>query len=539
MVRISFTFRVKSALVRHPLLANRLMRMLGARGVERLARRSAIRAAQKAYRQVPFYQSLFTRSGFTARQMRRLNWKGFQQLPISDKVQAMGVADRDLMDNRRSSPDADAIIGRSSGTTAGPAFWPAGWEELTLARAAYWRWLREIGADRTRTAVVVSMTVDGYDLAGNLTLFSVFSLKEQTHWPYQTFAAGENPEDVIILARWLTEQSYETLFLLGFPGAIERLLDLNLELEQANPGSGVDWSRFNRIRVAMGGQVVSPVLRKRIRQEMGISIFDLMFIYSSSDIGQVLFQSSPFTLWLESLLEAHPELGAKLGISEEDQGKPIMECITALAVYSEIAPDGTLVVTTWKHRPLVRYQTHDLLWVQSTRDIIRTLNREVKGWRKDFARAGFGRRFIPRVATLGTIQGRDDDVCIVNACNITPDLLRSALEESAILSRLHHFKHSTNPAYPTRYSVYLELDQPASADELCELTKLWSPQLLQALLTRPGLPDLAASHRANPIDFQLILRSRGEAEFATDDHYPKKRYMQREGQISEDMTATP
>ena len=321
MARLSFTVRVKCALVRHPLLANRLMELLGARGVERLARRFAIRAARQAFRRVPFYQGLFTKSGIDARQMRRLTWKGFQQLPISDKVQTMGVCDLDLMDSRRSSPEADAIIGRSSGTTAGPAFWPAGWEELALARATYWRWLRELGGDRKRTAVVVSMTVDGYDLAGNLTLFSVFSLKEQTHWPFQTFAAGENPEDVISLVQWIQQQSYDTLFLLGFPGAIERLLDHNLEMEQANPGSGVDWSQFKRIRVAMGGQVVSPVLRERIKQEMGIGTFDLMFIYSSSDIGQVLFQSTPFTLWLESVLQTHPELGDKLGISEEDRGQ--------------------------------------------------------------------------------------------------------------------------------------------------------------------------------------------------------------------------
>jgi len=507
------------------------MGTLGFHRLERLARRGAIRAARRAYAQVPFYHSLFEAHGFTSKRMQQLTWEDFKQLPSSDKVKTSGIPDGDLLDTHQASPAADALIGRSSGTSNAPVFWPAGWDEFLVTRAAYWRWLRELGADRKRTAVLVSMAVEGTDLAGNMGLLTAFSLKEQTRWPFQTFAAGEDPDDAVALVRWLAQQNYETLFLIGFPGSIERLLDRIVNLDAVDPATGVDWSMFRRIRVAITGQAVSNTLRQRIHHEMGVTPFDLLVLYASSDSGQVISQSTPFTLWLGDLLETHPGLYDSLGIGVEHRTKRLMECITSLAVYIEQDEDDSLMLTTWKHRPLIRYRTQDLAWMRPTQSIVSILNREMPGWRRSFARVGYGRGYIPRAASLGMILGRADDVCIVNAANISPEILRSALEASAILPRLHHFKHDTDAAHPNAYLVYLELNETLGDVERTGLAAQWKPLLLNALVTQPAATDLAAAHRANPIELEIFVRSRGKDEFEGDDQLSKKRYLPRRSRV--------
>ncbi|MGO8949071.1 MAG: hypothetical protein ACLQUY_15780 [Ktedonobacterales bacterium] len=527
MARASLSIYVKSFLARHPAVANRVMGLLGPRRVQKIAQRTAIRAARRAYAQVPFYRTLFRAHGFDDARMAHLKWKDFLQLPTSDKVQTGGVPDNDLIDSRVISPTADALIGRSSGTSGAPVFWPMGWEEFWLARAVFWRWLRDIGGDRLRTGVVVSAVLDGADLAGQTLLFPFFSLKEQTHWPFQTFPGGEDPDDLVPLIRWLIQQGYERLIFAGFPGSIERLLDRNEQLRAKDPKSGVDWSAFQRIRLVLGGQLVAASLRRRIEQEMGVSRYDLISAYASSDAGQLIFQSTPFTIWLEAYLAQHPVLYDAFGIGAEHQSKPLMECITPLAVYSEQDDEHVLLLTVWKHRPLIRYNTHDLVRMLPARDVVRTLDRTARGWRRDFKKAGYGRSSIPRVVALGIILGRADDVCIVNAANITPDILRGALEAADILPKIHHFKHDNDASCPNVYEVYLELNDSASEMERTLLAATWKPQLLEALLSQPASTDLAAAHRANPIELELFVRSRGEDEFMGDDEAIKKRYVPR------------
>jgi phenylacetate-coenzyme A ligase PaaK-like adenylate-forming protein len=527
MAQFSLSLRLKCLLIRHPVLANRLMGALGARRVENIARRAAIRAARRAYAQVPYYHELFKAHGFDDARMQRLTWEDFNQLPPSDKVQTSAVRDSDLLDSHRMSPTEDALIGRSSGTSSAPVFWPLGWEEFAFARASFWRWLRDVGADRRRTAVVVAMAVDGADLAGQMPLFSLFSAKETTHWPFQTFPGGENPTDLVVLMRWLIQQHYEVLVFAGFPGSIERLLDRVAELRATDPESSVDWSAFQRIRLNLGGQLVAASLRRRIEQEMTVNPFDLIPVYASSDTGQFMFQSTPFTIWLERYLAIHPDLYAALGIGAEHQSKPLMECITPLAAYSEQDEENVLLLTVWKHRPLIRYDTHDLVWLRPAYAIIGILDREAHGWRRDFKAEGYGGGFIPRVTALGIILGRADDVCIVNAANIAPEILQAALEASGVLKEIHHFKHYNDESRPNVYEVYLELNDTVSEMERTLLAATWKPQLLAALLTQPASTDLAAAHRANPIELQLFVRSRGQAEFDGDDQSTKKRYVPR------------
>lgn len=529
MARFSFSLSLKRLFTRHPVLANRLQGVMGARGVERIARRNAIRAARRAYDRVPYYRTLFEQHGFDARRMGHLTWDDFARLPTSSKVAAESVPDKQLLDHYVPSPAGDALLGRSSGTTSGPAIWPTGWEEFILTRDNLWRMLREIEGNRTRTALLIMFAIDGGDLAGNLPFRAGFSLKERTRWPFEVFAAGEEPNAVIAILRWLAREGYETLFLMSFPGTWQRLLDRLAELEGTDPAAGVEWARFKRIRIGMGGQTPAAQLRQRIRHDLRRDPMELReaLVYASSDAGQLVAQSTPFTLWLERYLQEHPELYEMLGLTHEHRTKPLMECVTPLAVYFEQDEEGTLLLTTWKHRPLIRYRTNDLVWLRPARDVVRLLDKHGRGWRRDYARFGYGRGTVPHATCVTMILGRSDDVRIVNGANISPELLREALEVSGILPLIHHFKHDTDDARPNAYDVYLELPDRRDPDEYSRLAAEWQPRLLQALIQLPGGTDVSAAHRSNPIELRLFVRGRGEAEFAGDAGRAKLSYVLR------------
>ena len=281
----------------------------------------------------------------------------------------------------------------------------------------------------------------------------------------------------------------------------------------------------------MGGQLVAREVRDRVRAAWKLDERDLIseeVAYSSSDTGQLVAHTTPFTQWLERYLAARPALWDELGLPEEHRSKPLMEFVPAMALFTEVDDGGGLLLTTWKHRPLVRYRSNDQAWLRSGADLLRLLNQHAPGWRDDFAGYGYSRDYIPAVSTLGVIQGRADDVVIVNSANIAPDTLRASLAEIAALPRLRHFKHAADPARPNDYYVYLELrdDDPANGDPaaLAHLASEWREPLLAALLAQPANTDLVSAHHATPVLLTIFVRASGQDEFAGDDQLPKKTY---------------
>src|SRR5258708_11140626 len=104
MAGISMGLRFKSLLVRRPVLANRLLRIVGGRGIQRLARRIAVRAARQAFERVPFYRAFYERGGFDKRRLRRLSWADFGRLPTVGKAETPRIPARLLLDHRLPFP---------------------------------------------------------------------------------------------------------------------------------------------------------------------------------------------------------------------------------------------------------------------------------------------------------------------------------------------------------------------------------------------------------------------------------------------------
>lgn len=378
--------------------------------------------------------------------------------------------------------------------------------------------------DGVPTAVVLMTAVEGGDQSGNTPYRTFFSLKEQHAWNMEVVATGEASATAHIWLRWLAERGYTSLFLITFPGTIERLFEYIATLPEAER---VNWDAFQRKHVLTGGQIITSQLRERIRREMRIdpaSLTSETVLYVSSDTGQLMARTTPFTIWLERYLIAHPDLYRALGLAEDQRDKPLLEFLPPLSIQFEFDQPEGLTLTLWKHRPLIRYKIGDLAWASRMSALAELLDRATPTWREDFQRAGGHPQDIPAVATLGVVLGRADEICIVNAANISPAIVQQSLEMAGIAAQVHHFKHRADPAHPNEYCVYLELHDAQEEQARQALAAEWHDPLLSALLKVPAASDLVAAHRTNPIQFLLFVRSRGEAEFLGDSDLGKKTY---------------
>ncbi len=524
-MRLSFSIRLQMYLTSHPRAANRLLSFLGFRRIEAMGRRAALRTAQRAFKQVPFYRTLFEKHGFHAGRVQHLTWDDFLQLPPISKDDTEGINDRDLLDQKVPSPRGDALIGRSSGTLRVPVHWPLGWPEFYLSRAAFEAVLRDLGtAAGVPTAVVLMNAVEGGDQSGNMPYRAFFSLKEQKGWNMEVIATGENSVTTHAWLRWLARQGYASLLLISFPGSLERLFGYIAALPESER---VDWDAFRQKHILIGGQLVVRPIRQMIQREMHLdpaSLTSETYLYISSDTGQLMAHTTRFTIWLERHLAQHPELYTLLGLAQEHQEKPWLEFIPPLSIHFEFDRPEGLTLTMWKHRPLVRYKIGDLVWTRRIEKIIELLDKATPRWRQDFQQAGGHPWDVPRVATLGVVLGRADEICIVNGANISPAIVEQALQAADLTSQIHHFKHRADPARPNEYYLYLELQDTQDEQARLALGAQWHERVLNALVSVPASTDLAAAHRANPITLHLAVRSRGEDEFLGDDERRKKTY---------------
>jgi phenylacetate-coenzyme A ligase PaaK-like adenylate-forming protein len=538
-MRKSPALRLQMYAISHQRMANRLLAFMGASQVERMGRRAALRAARRAFERVPFYRALFEQHGFTAEKMQRLTWKDFQQLPLISKDDTEGVAEEALLDSQTPTPRADALIGRSSGTLHAPIHWPLGWPEFYLTRAAFEAMLRTLDTPGgAPTAIVLTNAVEGGDQSGNMPYRAFFSLKEESGWNMELVATGENSATTHTWLRWFATHGYTSLLLIIFPGTMERLLNYIASLPEEER---VNWDAFQRKHVLLAGQLVVRQVRERVRQEMRLdprSLTSETVLYISSDTGQLMARTTPFTIWLERHLDQHPQLYAAFGLSEEHRDKPILEFIPPPSIQFEFDRPEGLTVTMWKHRPLIRYKIGDLVWARPASTLTETLNRVTPTWRRDFQQAGGHDQDVPGVAMMGVVLGRADEICIVNGANISPAIVQQALERAAIAPQVHHFKHAADPANPNEYRLYLELMDTQDEPARLALARQWHERLLNALLEVPAASDLAAAHRANPIAFSLFVRSREEDEFFGDKDRGKKTYAVRAEMVRQKVLKT-
>ena len=533
MPRLPFRTRLQVALMSHPRSMRRLLGFMGPTRMERMGQRNAIKAARLAYAQVPYYRDLYERHHFDAARMARLTWADFQQLPLVSKADVLDIPEAQLMDHHLSAPTDDSMMGRSSGTTTDPITWPVGWSEFYTQRTYLQNTLRDLGAAKQRTAVAILTPSDGNDIFGGLCYRLLFSIKEKTQWPFEIFALGEDLPTVDSILRYVVRQGYENLWILGLPGTMQHLLEYQAERAD-NPDVAMRWDQIPHKLIWLAGQIVPLSLQARIRRDLHIPADDrdsIQVLFGSSDSGQLIAQSTPFTIWLQHYAATQPQLTEQLeqqlGITAEHRDKPLMQFVPGLSIHMENDPEAGVLLTTWKHRPLVRYRSNDFALYWPGRQVIALLDQHAPGWRQDFAHSGPGHQALPTNMMLGMILGRADDVRIVNGENITPDLLREALAAANILPYIRHFKHDTDDTLPNEYFVYLELPGEADEAECSALAQQWNQPLLDALIHQPTARDFYYAHTPGAIALHLMVRARGAEEFGGDDQRRKIKYTPR------------
>ena len=316
MPKPSFGVRLRARLAADPALANRVLALLGAKRLEHIGQRAAMRAARNAYRSVPYYRRLYEAHGFDAARMARLDWATFLTLPTANKATGLDLPDEDLLDGELSMPIDDALIGRSSGTTRKPVAWPMSWDDYALLRATFRANLLELRADREKTAVMLLLGAEGVEYAGNTMYRVMFSIKEETHWPMEVFLTGDNVTEIAALLKWIVQRGYTSMFMISFPGTYERMLDLLAH----DPEAVGMWEGITRKKVISGGQLVSKRLRDRLTADLGLPTQDLLAIeilYISSDSGQTIGRTTAFSAYVQRCLDARPELYERLGLDAD------------------------------------------------------------------------------------------------------------------------------------------------------------------------------------------------------------------------------
>lgn len=501
----------------HPRIANRLLGFLGPKYLARIGQRMALRAARRAFDSVPFYRSFWEARGFTSDRFNHLTIDDFARLPHTNKQLTEDTPDTDLLYSLADLAADVAMIGQSSGTRRKPTRWPIGWSEFLSTSVAFLPILRNLALPQgARTAIVLAAALEGGDASGNMLYRVFFALKERTGWNVEIVVPGEQSETMHDWLLWLSHHGFTSLMFISFPGTLERFLDyeLSLQVEQR-----IDWDLFTRKHISLGGQLVDRALRQRFRDEMRLdpnSLTGESILYASSDTGQLIAHSTPFTLWLEGYLEQHPELGQALGLTDDCIDKPILELMPPVTMYYENDDDEGVLLTTWKLRPLIRYAIGDRLWLPDRSNILPILKKVAPSWRRDFAKVGGRRSDVSRSTRIGVVLGRADDIVIVNGANITPSMVWHALELADLNTQVRHIKHQSNPARPNVYELFLELTTLSDKATLEQMERDWQPRLLQALLNVPAATDLVAAHRTNPVTFILHIRARGEQEFQAD-----------------------
>lgn len=335
-------------------------------------------------------------------------------------------------------------------------------------------------------------------------------------------ATGEDAEKA---HQWLcqfAQEGFTSLCIVSFPGTMERLLNYEQALPEAER---VPWSVFKRKHILMGGMTAGLSLRKRVRAEMGLdptSLSSESILYISSDTVVKMAQTSPFTLFLERHLDTHPELYSHLDLAEEYRDRPLLQFVPPFSMFLEYDHPEGLLVTQWKHQPLIRYRIGDLVWTVTVASLLPILDRVTPLWREDFRRAGGSKADMPTAATVGVVLGRADEVVIVNAANVSTAMVDLALEHAGLKEQIKHWKHRTDHNDPNAYYLYLELHRTPGEEQLLALAQGWQGRILDALLKVPAASDLAAAHRTNAIDFHLLVRGEGSAEFAGDSRMRKR-----------------
>lgn len=304
------------------------------------------------------------------------------------------------------------IWSSSSGSTGRPGYWAR--DEIAHAQGVvlHGRILRQFGAHRRRTLVVVAFAMGNW-IGGTYTMRSVEGLAARGY-PVSVVAPGQNLETVRADIAELGPY-YEQVVLAGYPPFVRDVLD----------GAGPEVLGQD-LKLLLAGENITESWRDRVLELMGKPgrAEDTCLVYGTADAG-MMGHETPTTIALRRLAEVDPRLRQRL--FADAAVTPTLVEYDPRYRYTETDQAGRLLFTVANAMPLVRYRINDEGEV-----------RTAAGLADELRRAGHGLRLrtcSPSSAFL-VLRGRPDVAATFYAVKIRPDGIRAALADPRVQADL-------------------------------------------------------------------------------------------------------
>ncbi|MCC8929031.1 MULTISPECIES: phenylacetate--CoA ligase family protein [Nocardiaceae] len=297
------------------------------------------------------------------------------------------------------------IYSSSSGSSGPPTHWPRAKLSLDHSVVLHERILRQLGADRLSTLVVVCFAMGNW-IGGTYTLRAIEELHDRG-FPVSAVAPGVHVDTVRVDVASLGKH-YDQVILAGYPPFVRDVLD----------GAGHDVLSQN-IKFLLAGESVGESWRDGILRLVGKvdRPQDMCLVYGTADAGMIGHETST-TIAARRLALQHNELDATL-FGGSAASSTLVEYDASLR-YIETDERGYLLFTVDNTIPLVRYRINDIGEVITPCELRRRL--ADLGHDLDVATSTEHSQFV-------VVKQRADIAVSFYAVNIYPDPVRAALAD--------------------------------------------------------------------------------------------------------------
>ncbi|MBW1743542.1 MAG: phenylacetate--CoA ligase family protein [Deltaproteobacteria bacterium] len=219
------------------------------------------RVVTYAYENVPYYRRLFDREGLKPQDIRTVD--DLSAIPITSKSDLQMLHARELV-SRRANPE-HLIVLRTGGSTGKPMVVRRTWTEERLLQAFRWRSMHYFGQRSTDHIARISFIEETHPRDYQ---FVRRSMQAVGLYKWTSIDCRFPLEDILGKLQDLNPD-----ILKGYPGVLHRLSHI-LEKNSGKPIC----PRF----VAVGGEVLTPLMREHIREAFGAPVFDVYGSYESN-----------------------------------------------------------------------------------------------------------------------------------------------------------------------------------------------------------------------------------------------------------------
>lgn len=366
--------------------------------------KTALSTFQSAVRDVDAYPVFLSDQGFDPNTVRTA--EDFARIPPMTKANYIAAYNlSQLMVG--SSATAACIWSSSSGSSGSSSYWPRAELSVEQSVLLHDRILRQLGADSTKTLVVVCFAMGNW-IGGTYTLRAIELLRDKG-FPVSAVAPGVHVDAVRESISKLGAL-YEQVIVAGYPPFVRDVLD----------GAGPAVLSLD-LKFLLAGESIAEEWRDGILSLVGKCQRpeDICLVYGTADAG-MMGHETPTTIAVRRLALADSRLDHAL-FGGAAASSTLVEYDSSMR-YVETDEDGFLLFTVDNTIPLVRYRINDIGRVLTASEI----ESELDG-------LGIDLEITTTTAASGFIvlERRADVATSFYAVNIYPEPVRTALADRA------------------------------------------------------------------------------------------------------------